>query len=83
MTFLDDDERTDQMMKLAENVAALLDVAMVNGMSVMETSGVLAVLLYAGIEANPEDELVVRLQGTNEGAVKQVHIRVRPRPIEA
>ena len=80
---MNEDERMDQVMGLAENIAALLDVAMVNGMSVEDTTGVLAVLLFAGADADPDDELVVRINSPEAGVVQSVHIRVRPRPIEA
>ena len=68
-------QSNDPLIELAENIAALLDLAQVRGASQDEVLGVLAVLIYAGTDT-PEGRIVLDMEHTQDKMVLQIRPEV-------
>ena len=83
MITLSEEERNEKLNTLAENLAALLDAAHATGLEPGDITGVLGVLLHAGLDTSPGEEVVVRLHMPSPGIIESVRMLVRQEPIEA
>ena len=83
MITLSHEERVEKLNTLAENLAALLDAAHAAGLEPKDITGVLGVLLHAGLDTSPGEEVVVRLHISSPGVIESVRFLVRLEPIEA